>query len=357
MIITFPHMGYLDWVLESVFRGLDVEVAIPDRPGKRSLELGVRHSPELACLPFKMNLGDLLNGVEKGADTFLCVVDEGPCRLGYYGTVHQAILRKLGYDLELIPFEYLHPLQFISRFTRLGEGHSWEQVISSLRLGWQKLCVMDEIEEILHELRPYPEVRPEAERIAAALISRLRDAYSFHAVRSIRKAGREALLDLKREDHDRLVVAVLGEIYVVLEPAVNFEVERLLGELGVIVKRTLFLSHSVKSSLFMDPFSRYSKRRALRVARPYLKTNVGAECNQSVGLSLIRAAEGCDGVMHLLPFTCAPELVARTLLCHVSRDKDIPILSLILDEHTGEAGIKTRVEAFVDLLERRRRLR
>ena len=33
----------------------------------------------------------------------------------------------------------------------------------------------------------------------------------------------------------------------------------------------------------------------------------------------------------------------------------IPILSLVLDEHTGEAGLQTRLEAFVDLLDQKRK--
>lgn len=51
---------------------------------------------------------------------------------------------------------------------------------------------------------------------------------------------------------------------------------------------------------------------------------------------------------------CMPEIISRSILPQVSRDHDMPVLSLVLDEHTGEAGIQTRLEAFVDLLERNR---
>ena len=34
---------------------------------------------------------------------------------------------------------------------------------------------------------------------------------------------------------------------------------------------------------------------------------------------------------------------------------DFPFMVLKIDEHTGEAGLDTRIEAFVDMLERRRR--
>jgi predicted nucleotide-binding protein (sugar kinase/HSP70/actin superfamily) len=55
-----------------------------------------------------------------------------------------------------------------------------------------------------------------------------------------------------------------------------------------------------------------------------------------------------------VPFTCIPEIVARSILPRVSRDLGIPVMSLILDEQTGLAGVLTRLEAFVDLLARRR---
>jgi hypothetical protein len=38
----------------------------------------------------------------------------------------------------------------------------------------------------------------------------------------------------------------------------------------------------------------------------------------------------------------------------LQRECRVPVLSLSFDEHTGRAGLLTRLEAFVDILERRR---
>jgi len=38
-----------------------------------------------------------------------------------------------------------------------------------------------------------------------------------------------------------------------------------------------------------------------------------------------------------------------------TREAGRPFMSLILDEHTGEAGLVTRLEAFVDMLARWKR--
>jgi predicted nucleotide-binding protein (sugar kinase/HSP70/actin superfamily) len=73
-----------------------------------------------------------------------------------------------------------------------------------------------------------------------------------------------------------------------------------------------------------------------------------------VGKTLLCQKKGVDGVLHIMPFTCMPELVASTVINRISKDRDYPVLSLTFDEHVSEANIITRLEAFVDLLERRR---
>jgi hypothetical protein len=49
--------------------------------------------------------------------------------------------------------------------------------------------------------------------------------------------------------------------------------------------------------------------------------------------------------------------MAHNALLTLQRDCHVPILSLSFDEHTGRAGFLTRLEAFVDILERRRQQR
>ncbi|ADL08016.1 acyl-CoA dehydratase activase-related protein [Thermosediminibacter oceani] len=67
--------------------------------------------------------------------------------------------------------------------------------------------------------------------------------------------------------------------------------------------------------------------------------------------------ENCkvDGIVHVASFGCGPDsLIGELLERRVSRDYNIPFLYLNLDEHAGEEGFNTRLEAFVDILERRK---
>lgn len=59
---------------------------------------------------------------------------------------------------------------------------------------------------------------------------------------------------------------------------------------------------------------------------------------------------GFDGVVHIYPLTCMPEIVAQSTFNEVQKKYNIPIMTLIVDEMTGEAGYTTRLEAFIDMI-------
>jgi len=143
---------------------------------------------------------------------------------------------------------------------------------------------------------------------------------------------------------------VVGEVYIVLEPLVNMDTERRLGELGALVD--VYID---EHRWFIHPFrmgkgGKYGERRAHRLATPYLKYNLGGEDKNTLGYTVMAAQRGFDGVVHFKPFTCMPEGMAKHILYNVSRDHGIPFVSFTVDEHSAEAGLETRLEAFVDML-------
>lgn len=60
-----------------------------------------------------------------------------------------------------------------------------------------------------------------------------------------------------------------------------------------------------------------------------------------------------DGVIYLVAFGCGLDALVGDLVERNIRRKGVPFCLLTIDEHTGEAGIDTRIEAFLDMLERR----
>ena len=102
MTLTFPHMGNMYISAKVLLDTIGIKYVIPPKCNKKTMEIGVSHSPEFACLPFKILLGDFIRAIEKGADVILMGGGCGQCRLGYYGDLQSEILRSLGYKAELI---------------------------------------------------------------------------------------------------------------------------------------------------------------------------------------------------------------------------------------------------------------
>ena len=71
MIITYPHMGSLSWLLGALFREQGIPFISPPPCSKQTLEVGVRYAPQGACLPMKIVLGNFLEAQKQGADTAL----------------------------------------------------------------------------------------------------------------------------------------------------------------------------------------------------------------------------------------------------------------------------------------------
>jgi len=62
-----------------------------------------------------------------------------------------------------------------------------------------------------------------------------------------------------------------------------------------------------------------------------------------------------DGVITLTAFGCGPDSLMVERITRKSKYFNKPLLNLTIDEHTGEAGFITRLEAFVDMLYRKKR--
>ncbi|HHY80232.1 MAG TPA: hypothetical protein GX516_07810, partial [Thermoanaerobacter sp.] len=143
---------------------------------------------------------------------------------------------------------------------------------------------------------------------------------------------------------------LVGEIYMLLEPFTNMDISKSLNELGVEVTKTEYLSDYLINSAFKLPQRMEFKKNA----RGYLERDIGGHGLNTVANTVKYAKLNYDGVIHILPFTCTPEIVAQGIIAKISRDYNIPVMSLVYDENTGQAGYQTRLEAFVDLLYRKR---
>lgn len=67
-------------------------------------------------------------------------------------------------------------------------------------------------------------------------------------------------------------------------------------------------------------------------------------------------AKNIDGIVYLSSFGCGIDSIIEELVERKTRkDGGMPFLLITIDEHTGEAGVNTRLEAFIDMIEWRKK--
>ena len=357
MRVSMPHMGNVYIPFKAAFERLGIDYVMPPANSQRTLSLGSRHSPEGLCIPFKMTLGNMIESVEMGADTLLTPGGYGICRLGYYTRVQEQILRNLGYDFEVIQMGVSERkfLGILDMIRRISNNSPWHRILSAFRFGLTKLNTVDQIEQLVQKIRPVELVQGTANQLYTKAIHAIDNADDYDTLKRVRADYLGKLNEVGRSEQARpLIVGVTGEFYVVLEPFSSFDIERELGKLGVEVRRTTFISGWTKFSFFLNPFGINEKSRIHKAALPYLKRDIGGDGWESVGEKVLHAKE-YDGIVHLAPFTCMPEIIAQNIM--PSTRENIPVLTILRDEQIAKAGVLTRLEAFVDLLERKRRAR
>lgn len=352
MKVTFPHMGKLDLVLTDIFNRTGLEYIVPPRTSAKTLQLGLRYSPEFACLPLKVTIGNFIEGLEAGADTLLMAGGVGPCRFGYYAEIQKCVLRDAGYKFDMVVVE--PPAAglklFVDTLKTLAPGKNVYQIWQIIRVAFKKARVLDELEKYVLKHRCYELRQGDTTKAYKRALKIMQEAFSEAEIDAARSRAFAELEAVEKDmGRDVLKMGIVGEFYILLEPFVNFDVEEWLGNMGVSLERSVYLTDWISPSK-KNQVMGITDEEVAAAAKPYLNHFVGGEGLPSVGHSVIYAREGFDGILHLFPFTCMPDTIAKSILPQISKDLDIPSISFVIDEQTGRAGTLTRLEAFLDLL-------
>ena len=357
MPFTYPHFGSLKYVFQSLLNELGrFDQIVPNKPSKKTAQLGSMYSPEFVCTPFKITLGTFIESLERGATELGSGGGNGYCRFRSYWGVQKLILEDLGYKFRFITLDYEDPIQILGAFKGVSNNCSLLETIRAFRIAWIKNRLTDLIDKLVYKYRAIEKVHGTTERLAEELYEKV---VELKGVRNIRKFQRkipsyfEEAIEIQ-EDINPIKVVINGEIYVVLEPSLNLDIHRRLNNLGVIVETPTTIRKFIDIGMRANPFIKMHHKVAMKTAEHYVPYHYGGEIQENIGDAMIYSKKGYDGIIHLYPFTCMPEIITRSILPQVSREHKIPVLSLVLDEQTGEAGFQTRLEAFVDLLSRKR---
>ncbi len=359
--ISFPHMGTISYAWAAALRIIGCEPYVEPYTSKKALSLGTKHAPEAICLPYKLILGNFIEAIEGGADYVAMITSPGCCRLGEYGKCIENALTDLGYEAKYLELQLYDGIKGIYNFLKDASGKNNPVLFSkAILIAILKVFILDKLETKLSYYRAREIKHGEADKHYQKALKIIDQNDTISGLRKAEKLISEEMKKVEiNPNKEVLNVDITGEIYVVNDEFSNQNIEKELGRMGVQVRRSLTVSSFLKDAIIPKMFRKGEThlQRADRLAKPYLMRDIGGDALECVSDVAYANERGIDGIIHISPFTCMPEIMSQNIFPAMRENCEIPILPLIMDEQTGRAGYITRIEAFVDLMRRRKRKR
>lgn len=278
---------------ESFFRGLGAEVVVSPDTNKEILDAGVSFCVDEACLPMKI----------------------------FHG--HVAYLRDKC-DILLIPrIMQLRKREFICpKFCGLPE-----MVINSVP-DMPKTITTPFYATSYKSLYSWAKeaggaVTKNPGKIKRALETAIKEQGKF-------KSGFE-------NQHYNINIAFAGHPYNIYDTFTNMNLVKKLNQLEIGV----MTEENVEEEAILNEVSELYKKPFWTFAR-----------NTFGFTTSLYKRKAIDGIIYISSFACGPDSIIIELI--KNKIDNFPLMVLKVDEQTGEAGFNTRIEAFADMLERRK---
>lgn len=302
---------------EAFFQSLGYEVVV-SRPTRRGLiEEGFKFADDDTCLPMKMAFAHTIDIKEKVDFLFLprlLSLDGKTCACPRLAGLPEM----LKYSIPSLP-PILSPY--------VDERHRNSILLRSF--SEMALALGKRSKEIKQAVR-------EGERAYRLIRKRMEQGENLPELFE----GAIEKKTVSQKGHFEKKIAVVGHPYCLYDPYFNFDLLKVLHESEVSV----YAQERIPEEVIDSEIREFGKdvywdsgREILGASLHYLQSNQ------------------VDGLIYLTCFSCGVDSMIEPLVKHrVEEAGKVLYLCLTIDEHTGSSGLLTRVEAFLETLERKK---
>lgn len=162
----------------------------------------------------------------------------------------------------------------------------------------------------------------------------------MNPIEAMENAIKGKVIIKNRKNNYDISIAVLAHGYNLYDEHVSMQVIKKLEGLGV----KAYVPENLSSE-------------QMKAGLDVLNTNLywANELEMSGAAGSYMQNKNIDGILTLTAFGCGPDSLMVERITRYAKRLQKPLLNLTVDEHTGEAGFITRIEAFTDMLFRKKR--
>ena len=347
--ISFPLIGEYgmpaEYLLTHIFPN---QVVIPPPITSRTIELGVKYSPDFVCTPFKYTLGTMIEAVEKGANILIQL--GGGCRYGYYGELQEKILKDLGHEVKvinLITKGKPELKRIFDSFKKIDVKFKKRKLIYYGFITMKMIKYMDNVSDFIRKNKAFELKKGSFDFLWEEMLQKFKKSKGLIDLYKIYKKYLKKIKEVEVHKPDNHIkIGVIGELYTLMEPFANGYLENDLIANHVEIKRFTTASYLLidKKNIMKKAFKK----------NKIIKYHLGADGADNVMNTTWLCQHNYDGIIHIKSAFCTPEIGVMPIISKIAGEKDIPVLFLTFDANTSEIGVKTRLEAFYDMLEMRK---
>lgn len=302
-----------------LFTSLGFNVASSPPTSKTILDMGIRYAVPEVCIPIKIYLGHICNLLSQNVDYIL--------------VPRHITIRKNEW--------------FCPKFMGLPD------MVRHSIPGMENKILDIDIKSNSDSINSYPSFEPLLEKLSITpteLKSGLREGEkAFREFRARCEQGytaKEAVDNLPSKVKafpglmgNNLTIGLLGYVYNLYDAHISMDITDKLKSMGINILT----------------FEMLNERDIYSEVDQFTKQMFWSFTNKiwGAGLKFYNNSD-IDGIIHVTAFGCGPDAIVGKVLELESNFYNKPFMTIRIDEHSGENHFMTRLEAFVDLLRRKK---
>lgn len=302
------------------FSALGFDVVVSDKTTTKLINDGSKYVVSETCLPIKVYVGHLINLLNKGCKTiFVPSIQSTGYKINNCSKVRG--LPEIIRNVIDIPFKMIEPTldktngmglkDFCFETAKQLDIIDSDLIENAIHNGWN---IYDKFIEMAKMGVPYSE----------ALENALQGKKVYKKMELVKPIS----------------VVIMAHGYNLFDERLSMNLIKKLEKMDVKVYTSLNVSreNALNSILQIEELQYWANELDLTGTAAYCMLN-----------------KQIDGIIALSAFGCGPDSLMVDEIDYHAKQRNMPMLHLTIDEHTGEAGFVTRLEAFVDMLNRKKR--
>ena len=322
------------------------EIIEPNKITDSTLELGNKYSPNFVCMPFKYTLGTLLEGLEKGANVLIQF--GGGCRYGYYSELQEETLKRLGYKFTFLSLVSKGKTDYKAIYKKVKAIEPHLNILKSLYyflITIKMVKYMDKIDDYIRLNMGFEIEKNSFLKLNQQMLNDFTKVNTltglFIKYLKYKKLFKKIKIKKPKKPYK---VAIIGELFTLMEPFANHNIEQILASYKIEIKRY--------TNVYYLLFEKKKKsKKYVKYAIEYIKYKMGADAHDNIGRTKYLCKKKYDGIIHIKSSFCTPEIGAMPIINKICNEYNVPVMFLTFDSFTSSVGIETRLEAFYDMME------